>query len=78
MSGVATNDSLDTTGVNVTSEDLKELLSVDTNGWKEAVPADPRALRSIWRDAPGNPQIVTRSTRKRTELVVDIHHGLTD
>ena len=33
-----THDALDTTGVNVTSEDLNELLSVDTNGWKEAVP----------------------------------------
>jgi phosphoenolpyruvate carboxykinase (GTP) len=33
-----THDSLDTTGVNVTNEDLKELLSVDANGWKEAVP----------------------------------------
>ena len=25
-------------GVNVTNEELKELLSVDANGWKEAVP----------------------------------------
>ena len=33
-----THDSLDTNGVNVTNEDLKELLSVDANGWKEAVP----------------------------------------
>ena len=33
-----THDALDTNGVNVTSEDLNELLSVDTNGWKEAVP----------------------------------------
>jgi len=33
-----THDSLDTNGVNVTNEDLKELLSVDANGWEEAVP----------------------------------------
>ena len=29
---------LDTNGVDVTKDDLKELLSVDAKGWKEAVP----------------------------------------
>ena len=33
-----THDSLDTTGVNVTNEDLKELLSLDAKGWNEVVP----------------------------------------
>ena len=33
-----THDFVDTSGANVTNEDLKELLSVDANGWKATVP----------------------------------------
>ena len=46
-----TEGAIDTAGVKVNAADLKDLTSVDKEGWKSEIPLDPRALRHLRRQA---------------------------
>ena len=46
---VPAEGAIDVTGVKVDADDMKELTSVDKEGWKAELPLDPRALRDVRR-----------------------------
>jgi phosphoenolpyruvate carboxykinase (GTP) len=47
-----TPDALDTTGLEISDDDLTELLSVDTEGWREAVPQIREHYAQFGSDLP--------------------------
>ena len=52
---------IDTEGLDVSDEDMAELLAVDPEEWKAAAPADPRALRPVRRPPAGRAPRPARS-----------------
>ena len=47
-------DSLDTDGLEITDDDLAELLSIDTAGWREAVPQIREHYAQFESDLPAS------------------------
>ena len=64
-----TPDALDTDGLEIADDDLAELLAVDTAGWRDAVPADPRALRPVRSGPPGRARPRPRHARRPPVLI---------
>ncbi len=48
---VPAEGAIDVKGVKVDAADMKELTSVDKEGWKAELPLDPRAFRDLRRPA---------------------------
>jgi phosphoenolpyruvate carboxykinase (GTP) len=60
-----TPDALDTNGLEIAEDDLRELLSVDTEGWKEAIPQIREHYAQFGSDLPAALQVALDTLEAR-------------